>query len=176
MQGTNKNQTIAIIVVLVVVGAYFGNLIISDKKQQETKQTATASEQVVQQVAQTNQDNNTNSKTTMDTNGPLTIKDTVVGTGEGAKKGDTVSVHYTGKLENGTVFDSSLTRGQPFSFQLGSGYVIRGWEEGIQGMKVGGKRTLTIKPEYGYGANGVPGAIPPNATLVFDVEMLKIGK
>ncbi len=167
MQGTNKNQTIAVIVVLVVVGAYFGNLIINNNKKQVESQTATA-------AGQTKQPEVTN--TTMDTNNFLTIKDSVVGTGEAAKKGDTVSVHYTGKLENGTVFDSSVTRGQPFSFPLGSGYVIKGWEEGIQGMKVGGKRTLIIKPEYGYGAAGAGNMIPPNATLIFDVEMLKIGK
>jgi FKBP-type peptidyl-prolyl cis-trans isomerase len=96
-----------------------------------------------------------------------------------AQKGDTVFVHYTGKLTNGTVFDSSIPRGQPFAFVLGEGSVIPGWEKGILGMKVGEKKTLTIAPADGYGANGVPDqrggyVIPPNATLVFDVELVDV--
>ena len=87
-------------------------------------------------------------------------------------------MHYTGWLYNngvkGTKFDSSLDRGQPFGFALGAGQVIRGWDEGVAGMKIGGKRTLIIPPELGYGARGAPGAIPPNATLMFDVELLGV--
>ncbi len=94
------------------------------------------------------------------------------GTGQAAEVGNKVFVHYTGKLEDGSVFDSSLTRGQPFSFTLGEGQVIRGWEQGILGMKVGEKRVLTIPPELGYGAAGAGGVIPPNATLTFEVELL----
>jgi FKBP-type peptidyl-prolyl cis-trans isomerase FkpA len=98
------------------------------------------------------------------------------GTGEVATAGKNVSVHYTGWLTNGTKFDSSKDRGQPFEFPLGGGRVIKGWDEGVQGMKVGGVRKLTIPPELGYGARGAGGAIPPNATLVFEVELLKVGR
>jgi FKBP-type peptidyl-prolyl cis-trans isomerase len=100
--------------------------------------------------------------------------DQVVGTGDLAVAGKTTSVHYTGWLENGTKFDSSVDRGQPFSFRLGAGQVIKGWDEGVQGMKVGGKRKLTIPANLGYGSRGAGGVIPPNATLVFDVELLGV--
>lgn len=104
----------------------------------------------------------------------LVIKDQTVGKGTAAKAGDTVTVNYTGYLTNGTKFDSSVGRA-PFSFKLGSGMVIPGWDQGLVGMKVGGKRQLTIPADLGYGAQGTPdGSIPPNSTLVFDVEMLKI--
>ena len=104
----------------------------------------------------------------------LKYVDHVIGTGASPKKGQQVSVHYTGRLTDGKTFDSSVDRGQPFQFQLGVGQVIRGWDEGITTMKVGGKRTLTIPPDLGYGAAGFPGAIPPNATLIFDVELLGV--
>ena len=104
--------------------------------------------------------------------------DTTLGTGAEATPGKQVSVHYTGWLfdetaagQKGTKFDSSLDRGQLFDFPLAAGHVIRGWDEGVAGMKVGGKRTLIIPPEMGYGARGAGGVIPPNATLVFDVEL-----
>jgi len=107
--------------------------------------------------------------------------DVLVGTGADATAGSNVSVHYTGWLydpsapnNKGKKFDSSLDRGQPFGFPLGGGRVIRGWDEGVAGMKVGGKRTLIIPPEMGYGANGAGGVIPPNATLLFDVELLGV--
>jgi FKBP-type peptidyl-prolyl cis-trans isomerase len=97
------------------------------------------------------------------------------GTGATATAGKTVSVHYTGWLaSNGKKFDSSVDRGQPFMFQLGAGQVIKGWDEGVSGMKVGGKRQLRIPPELGYGARGAGGVIPPNATLIFDVELLAV--
>ena len=102
------------------------------------------------------------------------IKDVKPGTGPACKAGDTVSVHYTGRLTNGTKFDSSRDRGQPFSFPLGKGRVIQGWDFGVAGMQVGGLRELTIPPEEGYGSRGSGAVIPPNATLVFDVELLGI--
>jgi FKBP-type peptidyl-prolyl cis-trans isomerase FkpA len=96
------------------------------------------------------------------------------GTGADAKAGSSVKVHYTGWLTDGKKFDSSVDRKEPFAFKLGAGMVIKGWDEGVAGMKVGGKRQLRIPPDLGYGAAGAPGAIPPNATLVFDVELLGV--
>lgn len=104
----------------------------------------------------------------------LKIEDVKVGTGAEAVAGKLVSVHYTGTLADGKKFDSSLDRGQPFQFPLGQGRVIKGWDEGVAGMKVGGKRKLTIPAELGYGAAGAGGVIPPNATLLFDVELLNV--
>lgn len=103
----------------------------------------------------------------------LIYQDLVVGDGQEARVGDTVSVHYTGWLEDGTKFDSSVDRGTPFEFTLGAGEVIKGWDEGVVGMRVGGKRKLIIPPDLAYGASG-RGSIPPNATLTFDVELLEI--
>ena len=103
------------------------------------------------------------------------MEDLVVGTGTAAASGQKVTVHYTGWLTNGTKFESSKDRGDPFVFPLGKGQVIKGWDQGVQGMKVGGKRKLTIPPEMGYGSRGAGGVIPPNATLVFEVELLGVG-
>jgi FKBP-type peptidyl-prolyl cis-trans isomerase len=104
----------------------------------------------------------------------LEITDEVVGTGAVAEPGKTVVVHYRGTLTDGTEFDSSRKHGEPFRFPLGAGRVIRGWDEGVKGMKVGGKRKLVIPPDMAYGQEGAPGAIPPNATLRFDVELLDV--
>jgi FKBP-type peptidyl-prolyl cis-trans isomerase len=98
------------------------------------------------------------------------------GTGEGAKTGDLVTVNYVGILQDGTKFDSSIDRGQPFAFTLGQNSVIQGWEQGLVGMKPGEKRKLTIPPELGYGSQGAGGVIPPNATLIFEIDMISIGK
>jgi FKBP-type peptidyl-prolyl cis-trans isomerase FkpA len=102
----------------------------------------------------------------------LIIDDITLGAGAEASAGQEVTVHYTGWLTNGEKFDSSKDRDDPFVFPLGGGRVIRGWDEGVQGMKVGGTRKLTIPPDLGYGARGAGGVIPPNATLVFEVELL----
>ena len=128
-------------------------------------------------------DNQSSSKeTTMSQNvTQLIIKDTVVGNGREAEPGFNITVHYTGWLYDpskadgkGAKFDSSVERHEPFVFFLGGGQVIQGWDEGFAGMKVGGKRTLIIPPDMGYGAHGAGGVIPPNATLLFDVELLGI--
>jgi len=104
----------------------------------------------------------------------LKYVDLEVGNGPEAQPGDTVDVHYTGRLVDGTKFDSSLDRQEPLTFRLGAGEVIEGWDQGIAGMKVGGKRKLTIPPDLGYGDEGAQGVIPPGATLIFDVKLLKI--
>ena len=112
------------------------------------------------------------------TDSGLQYDDTVLGSGDEAAAGQGVSVHYTGWLytdgAKGAKFDSSKDRDEPFSFELGAGRVIRGWDEGVQGMRVGGTRVLLIPPELGYGARGAGGVIPPNATLMFEVELLDI--
>ncbi|BDD94708.1 FKBP-type peptidyl-prolyl cis-trans isomerase [Pandoraea sp. XJJ-1] len=108
------------------------------------------------------------------TDSGLQYDDLQVGDGAEATPGQTVTVHYTGWLTDGKKFDSSKDRNDPFAFVLGGGMVIRGWDEGVAGMKVGGKRKLVIPPELGYGARGAGGVIPPNATLVFEVELLDV--
>jgi len=109
-------------------------------------------------------------------NEKLEIKDLVVGKGAEAKKGDPVKVHYVGTLPDGKEFDSSKKHNQPFEFELGAGRVIKGWDQGVAGMKVGGKRKLTVPPSLGYGPRGFPPVIPPNSTLIFEVELLEVKK
>ncbi|MCA9363117.1 FKBP-type peptidyl-prolyl cis-trans isomerase [Candidatus Kaiserbacteria bacterium] len=103
----------------------------------------------------------------------MVIDDVKIGAGEEVKSGDTVSVHYIGTLQNGTEFDNSRKRGEPFQFKIGAGMVIKGWDEGLLGMKVGGQRVLVIPPDKAYGEEGV-GPIPPNSTLVFAIELVDI--
>ena len=108
------------------------------------------------------------------TSAGLQYVDLVVGSGREAHAGETATVHYTGTLVDGTKFDSSKDRNKPFSFRLGAGHVIKGWDEGVEGMKIGGTRKLVIPPELGYGARGAGSTIPPNATLIFQVELLDL--
>jgi FKBP-type peptidyl-prolyl cis-trans isomerase len=105
----------------------------------------------------------------------VSVRDVTLGTGEVAEAGDVITAHYVGKLTDGRVFDSSRDRGTPISFMLGTGQVIKGWDEGLKGMKVGGTRVLTIAPEYGYGDRAV-GPIPANSTLIFEVELVGVKK
>lgn len=134
---------------------------------------------VAQSAARKSTTPNTNAPTKVSGDGVKTPSGLVywdirVGNGEAAKEGSHVRVHYTGWLTNGKKFDSSVDAGKPFDFTIGNGDVIKGWEEGITGMRVGGKRQLRIPPDLGYGAEGSPGAIPPNATLIFDVHLLGV--
>jgi FKBP-type peptidyl-prolyl cis-trans isomerase FkpA len=114
-------------------------------------------------------------KAIVTTKSGLKYKDLAKGDGAEAQAGDVVQVHYTGWLKDGAKFDSSRDRGNPFRFPLGAGRVIKGWDEGVAGMKVGGKRKLIVPSELGYGARGAGGLIPPNSELVFDVELLQVG-
>lgn len=141
-----RNQRILLVIFLVVVLGGVGLMVIQNLNKPDTVTTASG----------------------------LQYQELVEGKGQEATAGDTVEVHYTGWLESGEKFDSSLDRDQPFEFQLGSGYVIPGWDEGVQGMKVGGKRKLIIPPDLGYGASGAGETIPANATLIFEVELLSI--
>jgi FKBP-type peptidyl-prolyl cis-trans isomerase FkpA len=144
------------------------------KADQPSSSTTSTDQSTTQQPAEQTTPTETQTATTTADVTELKIEDLVVGTGPAAKVGDTVTVNYTGWLTDGTQFDSSVGR-QPFSFTIGQNRVIQGWEQGVPGMKVGGKRKLTIPPDLGYGAQGAGGGlIPPNATLVFEVELLKI--
>lgn len=156
-----------IVTVLLLSGFVFLNSKVQQKEQAYQNQLTSLTpppEPVTQATANPNDAKITQMK----------IEDVKVGTGAEAVEGKKVSVHYTGTLTDGTKFDSSLDRNQPFEFVLGSGYVIKGWDLGIKGMKVGGKRKLTIPSDLGYGDQGYPPAIPPKAALLFEVELLKV--
>ena len=152
---------VIIILIIVAFGLYFLSQDSKENGVQESEQAEEMSE----------------NKDIQNENQGLQIEVLMEGMGEEVKSGDNVSVHYTGTLENGSKFDSSLDRGSPFVFTVGIGQVIKGWDLGILGMKVGEKRKLVIAPELGYGVTGTPGGpIPPNATLIFEVELLSINK
>ena len=149
----NKNSIIIVLIILILIiaGVYF----------------------LIPQKAVTNNQPNQQTPTSYDIQG-MKIDILTQGTGAEAKAGDTVTVNYVGTLQDGTKFDSSIDRGQPFQFTLGQGSVIQGWDLGVVGMKVGEKKKLTIPPELGYGAQGAGDVIPPNATLIFEIDLLKI--
>ncbi len=141
---------------------------------QNTTQASPASTTVTEKKTMQANDNNQSDEKVVTTPSGLKYEVLKEGTGETPKAGQTVTVHYTGTLEDGTKFDSSRDRGQPFQFTIGQGQVIKGWDEGLGIMKVGDRRKLIIPPDLGYGSRGAGGVIPPNATLIFDVELLGV--
>ncbi len=164
---TQNKAIIAIVVAVVLVGIFVA---ISNSNKNESS----GLDKVLNSSSSVIQNNQSSTTNQMDNATELKIEDTKVGTGAEAKTGDKVAVHYKGMLTNGTVFDESYKRGEPIVITLGAGQVIEGWEKGIPGMKVGGKRTLTIPPAMGYGAGGYPPVIPGNATLIFEVELVSV--
>ncbi|MBX4206154.1 FKBP-type peptidyl-prolyl cis-trans isomerase [Candidatus Microgenomates bacterium] len=163
-----KNIAIFIVVLVVVLGAGF--LLLNPKVKDKTDITSTPTSVITSASPISSSTPNPSDVNIT----KMKIDDIKIGTGAEAVDGKKITVHYTGTLTNGTKFDSSLDRGVPFSFTLGAGEVIQGWDEGVKGMKIGGKRKLTIPAAMGYGAQGAPPVIPPNATLIFDVELLKV--
>ena len=161
----NKTLITYLIIACIIVPIFF-ILISRDKQEDETFELT--------YIDQNIEEENNNAKNME--NEELKIEVLQEGTGEEAKNGDNVSVHYVGTLEDGTKFDSSIDRGTPFDFLLGSGQVIKGWDLGVLGMKIGEKRKLTIPSDLAYGDNGIPNVIPPKTTLIFEVELLDINK
>ncbi len=174
----NKPLSIAIFIILVIAviagAVWYSNNVLQGNMVNGIGQAASSTGQPAGNI---NQATSANATTTNMNQGQLQITDLVVGTGTVAENGDTVNVLYTGTLDDGTVFDASSMHGnQPFSFTLGAGQVIKGWDEGVLGMKVGGKRELVIPPSLGYGAQGAGNTIPPDATLHFTVQLLSVGQ
>jgi FKBP-type peptidyl-prolyl cis-trans isomerase len=171
-QRQQRNIILAGAAILLLFVLYLAYRVWTTNRQTQLAQTAqeTAAAASLTQVAATQA---ANPNVSANTSSGLKIEDEVVGSGQAAKTGDKVTVNYTGWLTNGTKFDSSLDRNQPFSFTLGAGEVIQGWDQGVVGMKVGGKRKLTIPPGLAYGANP-NGSIPGNSTLIFEVELVSI--
>lgn len=175
----NTNIIVAIVVVIIVVGFYFVLLVGrgTDQRQLVGRSTQPPSDPQSQPPTPAQSSSaatpQPQPKPKIETPAGLKIDILQAGAGVAAKTGDTVTVHYLGTLTTGEKFDASRDHGQPFSFPLGAGQVIKGWDLGVVGMKVGEQRRLTISPELGYGANGT-GPIPPNSTLIFEVELLKI--
>ncbi|GAB4145294.1 MAG: FKBP-type peptidyl-prolyl cis-trans isomerase [Patescibacteria group bacterium] len=161
-------------IILILVGL-LGGLFLLNAPTQTVTTGSTQSEQRMQEDNQTTQDTTQSGKTVKLPNG-LEYTDTVEGTGDTVQTGDYISIHYVGTLEDGTKFDSSVDRNQPFETYIGVGQVIQGWDQGVVGMKVGGERTLVIPSNLAYGDSGIPGAIPPKATLIFKVKLLGIRK
>jgi len=162
----NKTLITYLIIACIIVPIFF---ILISKENKQGKEETFESTYIDQ-----NKEENNNTQSMEDQE--LKIEVLQEGTGEEAKNGDNVSVHYVGTLEDGTKFDSSIDRGTPFSFDLGAGKVIKGWDLGVLGMKIGEKRKLTIPSDLAYGDDGIPNVIPPKATLIFEVELLDINK
>jgi FKBP-type peptidyl-prolyl cis-trans isomerase len=162
---------VSIAIVVIFIGIMVASWLRKTPEAPTVPETVTPTNEIVQQEQGAPEKTTTSNKRVLQ---GMTIETTKEGTGDAITNGKTAVVHYTGKFENGTVFDSSKTRGTPFEFQLGAGMVIKGWDLGVLGMKVGETRMLTIPSDLAYGASGIPGAIPGGATLIFEVELLGI--
>lgn len=175
-----KNLIPFLIVGIIIVTGALGIYFILNQQAPVVEIKNNPEEEPMKFIQDQNQNKNQNTNSQAQSVSPtpsvkeLKIEDEKIGEGAEVKSGDTIVIHYTGTLENGQKFDSSLDRGQPFETQIGVGKVIKGWDQGVIGMKVGGKRKLTIPSDLAYGEQGIPEAIPPNATLIFELELLEI--